>query len=174
MRTDSVNLSETALKACKETILSLYGEKYSEVKKYKNKSSSAQEAHECIRPTDMNKQTAGADAGQKRLYDLIWKRTIASQMADAKISKTQINVSMNETKHIFVAKGEIIVFDGFLKVYTESNDDDNEENTDVRLPDIKMGTMLDCDTIISTEKFTRHPARYTEASLVKKLEEEGI
>lgn len=137
MRTDSVNLSQTAIKACQDTIQSLYGADYSEVRKYKNKSSSAQEAHECIRPTDMNKQTAGADAAQKKLYELIWKRTIASQMADAKVSKTQIDVAMDNTKHVFVARGEIILFDGFLKVYTESNDDDGEENTDVRLPNIQ-------------------------------------
>lgn len=177
MRTDSVNLSDTAIKACTETIISLYGKEYSEPRKYKNKSSSAQEAHECIRPTDMNKQSAGADASQKKLYELIWKRTIASQMADAKISKTQIDVTMDETKHVFVARGEIITFDGFLKVYSESHDDDTNgdgEDGNVRLPNIKKGTKVSCDSIIATEKFTRHPARYTEASLVKKLEEEGI
>jgi len=111
MRTDSVNLSDTAMKACTETILSLYGKEYSEPRKYKNKSSSAQEAHECIRPTDMNKQSAGADASQKKLYELIWKRTIASQMTDAAVSKTQIDVDMDQTKHVFVARGEIITFD---------------------------------------------------------------
>lgn len=176
MRTDSVNLSDTAMKACIETIVSLYGKEYSEPKKYKNKSSSAQEAHECIRPTDMNKQSAGSDASQKKLYELIWKRTIASQMADAAVSKTQIDVDMDNTKHVFIARWEIITFDGFLKVYSESHDDDNGDNEDgdVRLPNIKKWTKVDCDTIISTEKFTRHPARYTEASLVKKLEEEWI
>jgi DNA topoisomerase-1 len=176
MRTDSVNLSDTAMKACTDTIISLYGKEYSEPRKYKNKSSSAQEAHECIRPTDMNKQSAGADASQKKLYELIWKRTIASQMTDAAVSKTQIDVAMDDTKHVFVARGEIITFDGFLKVYSESQDDDNGDGEDgnVRLPNIKKWTKVNCDTIIATEKFTRHPARYTEASLVKKLEEEGI
>lgn len=174
MRTDSVNLSQTAIKACQETVKSLYGAEYSEIRKYKNKSSSAQEAHECIRPTDMSKQSAGADAAQKKLYELIWKRTIASQMADAQVSKTQIDVAMDNTKHLFIAKGEIITFEWFLKVYTESNDDDSDEDTNVRLPNIAVWTNIDCDSIVATEKFTRHPARYTEASLVKKLEEEGI
>jgi len=176
MRTDSVNLSDTAMKACTQTVIALYGKEYSEPRKYKNKSSSAQEAHECIRPTDMNKQSAGADASQKKLYELIWKRTIASQMADAAVSKTQIDVDMDATKHVFVARGEVITFDGFLKVYSESHDDDTSdtEDDDVRLPNIKKWTKVDCDTIISTEKFTRHSARYTEASLVKKLEEEWI
>jgi DNA topoisomerase I len=139
MRTDSVNISETALKACKETILSLYGDKYSVVRKYKNKSSGAQEAHECIRPTNMNTPSAGADAGQKKLYELIRKRTLASQMADAQVSKTQIDVAMDTTKHLFMARGEIITFDGFLKVYTESQDDDtHDEDDNVRLPNIKV------------------------------------
>jgi DNA topoisomerase-1 len=176
MRTDSVNLSKTAINACINAVTSLYGKEYSQTRSYKNKSSSAQEAHECIRPTDMMKQSAWADATQKKLYELIWKRTIASQMADAKIAKTQIDINMDNNKQQFVAKGEVITFEGFLKVYTESSDEDNNgDDTDgVQLPIVKKWDILDCKEIVATEKFTRHPARYTEASLVKKLEEEGI
>jgi DNA topoisomerase-1 len=139
MRTDSVNLSKTALDACTAAITSLYGKEYAQNRTYKNKSSSAQEAHECIRPTDMMKQSAGADAAQKKLYELIWKRTLASQMADAKISKTQIDITMDTSKEEFIAKGEVITFDGFLKVYTESYDDDNggDESDSIRLPSVK-------------------------------------
>lgn len=139
MRTDSVSLSKSALQACQETITSMYGDNYAEKRVYKNKSSSAQEAHECIRPTDMSKQVAGHDASAKKLYELIWKRTIASQMTDAKISKTQIDIAMNNSDHLFVAKGEVITFDGFLAVYMESQDDDNgnEDDTNVLLPVVK-------------------------------------
>ncbi len=176
MRTDSVNLSKSALQTCEDTITSMYGDTYAQKRVYKNKSSSAQEAHECIRPTDMSKQVAGHDASAKKLYELIRKRTIASQMADAKISKTQIDIDMNNSDHLFVAKGEVITFDGFLAVYMESQDDENgnEDDNNVLLPAVKKWDTLDCQQITATEKFTRHPARYTEASLVKKLEEEGI
>src|SRR3989338_8519526 len=119
MRTDSVNLSQTAIKACHDAVTKLYGAEYSQTRAYKTKSSSVQEAHECIRPTDMYKQSAGADPAQTKLYELIRKRTISSQMADAQVSKTQIDVTMDASKNIFIARGQIITFDGFLKVYTE-------------------------------------------------------
>ena len=174
MRTDSVNLSDDALSAIQSTIESEYGAKYVEIRKYKNKNTSAQEAHEAIRPTHFENQTINADDSMRRLYELIWKRTVASQMANAELERTIIDVENQNNSYIFQAKGEIIVFDGFLKVYQESHDDDDVEDDKVILPAVKVGELLNATAINGTERFTKAPARYTEASLVKKLEELGI
>lgn len=177
MRTDSVNLSDTALGQAKSEILKEYGEQYANPRKFSTKSKGAQEAHEAIRPTDMGLRDVGMDAAAQKLYDLIWKRTIASQMADAIIEKTIIKVGASGVSHEFVATGEVIRFDGFLKVYMEGTDDDDvegEEGDQGRLPDVKEGEALACEIIKATERFSQHPPRYTEASLVKKLEELGI
>ena len=174
MRTDSVNLSEDALTAIKATIDAQFGEKYAYKRKYTNKNTSAQEAHEAIRPTHFENQTIQADASMKKLYDLIWKRTVASQMANADLERTIIDIENSKNQQIFQAKGEIIVFDGFLKVYQESLDDEDVEDDKAILPKVSKGEKLDVSTIQGQEKFTRAPARYTEASLVKKLEELGI
>jgi DNA topoisomerase I len=174
MRTDSVNLGETAMNDIKSQINNSFGAKYLQVRRYKNKNASAQEAHEAIRPTYMQNSSVD-DPELNRLYDLIWKRTIASQMADAELEKTiaKINISTNNAE--LTASGEVIKFDGFLKVYFESTDDDDEvENDESRLPNLTVGQSLDFRQMIATEKFTKHSARYTEASLVKKLEELGI
>ncbi|HEY5408828.1 MAG TPA: type I DNA topoisomerase [Ginsengibacter sp.] len=174
MRTDSLNLGETAMNDIKSQINNSYGAKYLQVRKYKNKNESAQEAHEAIRPTYMQNSSVD-DPELNRLYDLIWKRTIASQMADAELEKTiaKINISTNNAE--LTASGEVIKFDGFLKVYLESTDDDDEsENDESRLPNLTIGQSLDFNQMTATEKFTKHSARYTEASLVKKLEELGI
>ena len=174
MRTDSLNLGETAMNDIKSQIINNYGGKYLQVRKYKNKNESAQEAHEAIRPTYMQNSSVD-DPELNRLYDLIWKRTIASQMADAELEKTiaKINISTNNAE--LTASGEVIKFDGFLKVYFESTDDDDEsENDESRLPNLTVGQALDFNQMTATEKFTKHSARYTEASLVKKLEELGI
>ncbi len=176
MRTDSLNLGETAMDDIKVAINKNYGAKYVQVRKYKNKNESAQEAHEAIRPTYIQNSSVH-DAELNRLYDLIWKRTIASQMADAELEKTiaKINISTNQAE--LTASGEVIKFDGFLKVYMESTDDDeteNEEKDESRLPNLTVGQALDFNYMTATEKFTKHAARYTEASLVKKLEELGI
>jgi DNA topoisomerase I len=174
MRTDSVNLGETAMNDIKSQINNSFGAKYLQVRRYKNKNESAQEAHEAIRPTYMQNSSVD-DPELNRLYDLIWKRTIASQMADAELEKTiaKINISTNNAE--LTASGEVIKFDGFLKVYFESTDDDDEvENDESRLPNLTVGQSLDFRQMIATEKFTKHSARYTEASLVKKLEELGI
>ena len=176
MRTDSLNLGETAMDDIKAAINKSYGAKYLQVRKYKNKNESAQEAHEAIRPTYMQNSSVH-DAELNRLYDLIWKRTIASQMADAELEKTiaKINISTNQAE--LTASGEVIKFDGFLKVYMESTDDDeneNDEKDESRLPNLTIGQALDFNYMTATEKFTKHAARYTEASLVKKLEELGI
>ncbi|KAA9038437.1 type I DNA topoisomerase [Ginsengibacter hankyongi] len=174
MRTDSVNLGETAMNDITAQINKNYGGKYLQVRKYKNKNESAQEAHEAIRPTYMQNSSVD-DPELNRLYDLIWKRTIASQMADAELEKTiaKINISTNNAE--LTASGEVIKFDGFLKVYFESTDDDDEsENDESRLPNLTVGQALDFYQMTATEKFTKHAARYTEASLVKKLEELGI
>lgn len=174
MRTDSLNLGETAMKDITSQINKNYGANYVQVRKYKNKNESAQEAHEAIRPTYMQNSSVD-DPELNRLYDLIWKRTIASQMADAELEKTiaKINISTNNAE--LTASGEVIKFDGFLKVYFESTDDDDEsENDDSRLPNLTVGQALDFNQMTATEKFTKHAARYTEASLVKKLEELGI
>ncbi|MBK7184042.1 MAG: type I DNA topoisomerase [Bacteroidetes bacterium] len=174
MRTDSVNLSETAINQAKEAITGNYGEKYLNIRQYKTKSKGAQEAHEAIRPTYIQNQTVDGDAGEKRLYDLIWKRTISSQMSDAELEKTTAVISVSNATEKFVAQGEVLKFDGFLKVYLEGTDDEDEENQEGMLPPIKMGEKLGMNEITATQRFTHHPARYTEASLVKKLEELGI
>lgn len=175
MRTDSVNLSETAMEQAHKEIHSSYGEKYYHRRQYKNKSKGAQEAHEAIRPTYINRSVIDGDRNEQRLYDLIWKRTIASQMSDAELEKTTAKVSINKASEIFVAQGEVLKFDGFLKVYMEGTDDEDsdEENTSM-LPPMKVGESLESQEISATQRFTHHPARYTEASLVKKLEELGI
>ena len=174
MRTDSVNLSETALNAAKEQIVSEYGEKYSNTRNYKTKSKGAQEAHEAIRPSYMNQSTVDGNKDEKSLYELIWKRTIASQMSDAVLERTTATIGINTTSENFVAVGEVIKFDGFLKVYQESTDDDKEVESKSILPPIKNGQVLNMDNIAATQRFTHYPPRYTEASLVKKLEELGI
>ncbi|PBQ33476.1 DNA topoisomerase I [Sphingobacteriaceae bacterium] len=176
MRTDSVNLSETAMSQAKEAITNNYGAKYHNPRQYKTKSKGAQEAHEAIRPTYISTSEIDGERNEQRLYDLIWKRTIASQMADAELEKTTVKVGISTTPEQFVAQGEVLKFDGFLKVYMESKDDDeteDEENSSI-LPPMNQGDKLLVREITATERFTHHPARYTEASLVKKLEELGI
>lgn len=174
MRTDSVNLSNEALGAAKAEITKSYGENYSQIRKYNTKAKGAQEAHEAIRPTSLSEHSIMGDAGQSRLYELIWKRTIASQMSDAKLEKTTAKINISTSSENFVAKGEVLIFDGFLKVYLESTDDENTENQEGILPPLSIGEVLTMQDITATEKFTHHPARYTEASLVKKLEALGI
>lgn len=176
MRTDAVNLSDFALQAAKTQIISEYGEKYSKPTHYATKSKGAQEAHECIRPTHMENHIAGADPSEKKLYQLIWKRTIASQMASAELEKTKATIQISSTNKVkFVASWEVLKFDGFLKVYMESTDTEEEdEETKGMLPTLKVGESLVENWILATEKFKPHPPRYTEASLVKKLEEQGI
>jgi len=175
MRTDSVNFSETAINGAKAAIISAFGDKYSNPRNFATKSKGAQEAHEAIRPTDFGRQQISGDASQARLYELIWKRGIASQMADAQLEKTvaKISISGASTSDLFVANGEVIKFDGFLKVYIESTDDENEEQEGM-LPRLNKGEKVNKVEILATQRFTHHPPRYTEASLVKKLEELGI
>lgn len=173
MRTDSVNLSDTAIKGATNEIVSAYGKEYLQNRKYKTKSSNAQEAHEAIRPTDFSKHSISGATDEEKLYALIWKRTIASQMSDAKLERTTIKIDA-PLNYEFQAKGEIIKFDGFLKVYLESKLDEEDEETTGLLPDINVGDSLEANEIKATERFTRPPARYVEASLVKKLEELGI
>ncbi len=173
MRTDSVNLSQTALGMAKEEIISQFGKEYHKSRQFATKSKGAQEAHEAIRPTYLNNSSIEGDAAQKRLYDLIWKRTIASQMADAVLEKTNINIALSNSAEQFVALGEVIKFDGFLKVYIESSDDDTEQ-TEGLLPPVKKGEKLGMQQVEAVQKFTTSSPRYTEASLVKKLEELGI
>jgi len=174
MRTDSVNLSNDAIGAAKKEITTSYGEAFSQVRKFTTKSKGAQEAHEAIRPTYMNAHSVSGDSAQTRLYDLIWKRTIASQMSDAKLEKTTITIKISTTKEKFLAKGEVLLFEGFLKVYLESNDDEAEEDKEGILPPVKINDTLVANEISATERYSNHPPRYTEASLVKKLEELGI
>lgn len=175
MRTDSVNLSETAMEAIKNTIISQFGEKYYQGKQYKSKSQSAQEAHEAIRPTYMENSTDD-DPETRKLYELIWKRTIASQMADAELEKTTAKIEISTNKEELVAQGEVLKFDGFLKIYMEDKDDDEveDESTSGMLPPLKVGQKLNLVEMLAVERFTRPAPRYTEASLVKKLEELGI
>ncbi len=175
MRTDSVNLSDDARKAALAQIETSYGKNFGQARFYKTKSSGAQEAHEAIRPTDFSVNDPGLDRNAERLYDLIWKRAIASQMADAELEKTTATISISTNPRKLIASGEVIKFEGFLKVYMESSDDedDDEENSKV-LPPLTIGQNLLLNTLIGKQVFTRHPARYTEASLVKKLEELGI
>jgi len=174
MRTDSVNLSNLALSTAKEAIVNELGEEYSKTRKYSTKSKGAQEAHEAIRPTYMDKKTVSGSDQEKKLYDLIWKRTLASQMADAKLEKTTISISIDGSTKRFQASGEIVVFDGFLRVYAESKDEEQEDGTSGLLPPINENDILDAKEITATEQFTNNPPRYTEASLVKKMEELGI
>ena len=174
MRTDSVNLSDMALAIAKTEIENLYGKAYVKIRKYATKSKGAQEAHEAIRPTYLNNREIKGDASQQRLYELIWKRTIASQMSDAILEKTNVDIKISTTPELLVAKGEIIKFDGFLKVYMESTDDENAESKEGVLPPLQVGDPLDLQEMLATQRFTQHPPRYTEASLVKKLEELGI
>jgi len=174
MRTDSVNLSKLALSMAKKVITSNYGENYVNTRQFKTKSKSAQEAHEAIRPTYMETQELNGDPSQKRLYELIWKRTIASQMASAQLEKTNVIINVSTADENFVANGEVIKFDGFLKVYLESTDDDDAEATKGMLPPLKKDDTLTRKEITGTQRFTQSPPRYTEASLVKKLEELGI
>ncbi|TYP77297.1 type I DNA topoisomerase [Aquimarina intermedia] len=173
MRTDSVNLSAEAQKGAKAEIVSAYGEEFSKARQYKGKSKGAQEAHEAIRPTDFSRHTVNMDSDQQRLYELIWKRAIASQMSDAKLERTQVRIETNSHKEIFVANGEVIKFEGFLKVYLEGSDDEDEEQEGI-LPALKVNEVLHRNFISATERFTRPPSRYSEAALVKKLEELGI
>ena len=177
MRTDSVSLGETAMDAIKAEINKSFGQKYLQVRKYKNKNESAQEAHEAIRPTYMENHTVN-DAELSRLYELIWKRTIASQMADAELEKTTAKIMISTNSEELSASGEVIKFDGFLKVYMESTDEDEPESVaaddESRLPNLTVGQQLEFKKMAATERFTKHSARYTEASLVKKLEELGI
>ncbi|MFD0764747.1 type I DNA topoisomerase [Mucilaginibacter lutimaris] len=178
MRTDSVNLSDTALNAAEKEITSAYGDKYHQLRKYKTKNASAQEAHEAIRPTYFNNHTIDGESNEKRLYELIWKRAIASQMSEAQFEKTVAKISISTRNEDLVANGEVMKFDGFLKVYLESSDEEEDNQTadgeNAILPPLTKGQKLDLRELSATERFSRPPARYTEASLVKKLEELGI
>lgn len=176
MRTDSVNLSELALNTSKDEIIKLYGKEYSKRRQYHTHSKGAQEAHEAIRPTYMNVHDIEGTNQERRLYDLIWKRTAASQMEDSQIEKTTVNIQISDVEEQFIANGEIVKFDGFLKVYKESTDDDDANQDDFThfLPILKEGDILERREITSTERFSQSPIRYSEASLVKKLEELGI
>ena len=173
MRTDSVNLSAEALNTAKNAIVQLFGESYSQTRNFATKSKGAQEAHEAIRPTDMSRPTIPAEPDQNKLYELIWKRTLASQMADAQLERTTVKIAADKHAEQFVATGEMIQFDGFLKVYLESSDDEDEEQEGM-LPNLKKGEPLTDRNITATQRFSRPQPRYTEASLVKKLEELGI
>ena len=174
MRTDSVNLSNDAMLAIKQEIISEFGESYSKPRTYSTKSKGAQEAHEAIRPTYMHARKVSEDNGQQRLYDLIWKRAIASQMSNASLERTTVTIDHSNDEKNFIAKGEVIVFDGFLKVYLEGTDEEGDEEQDGMLPKLEVGENIAYKTISSRERFTKAPARFTEASLVKKLEELGI
>ena len=175
MRTDSVNLSGEAISSAKEAIIKNYGEKYSKVRNFTGKSKGAQEAHEAIRPTDMSNQSPSLERDQSKLYDLIWKRTVASQMSDAELERTNVRIQADKHSEDFSANGEVIKFDGFLKVYLEDVDEEDlSEEQDGMLPAMKVNEVLYNNYITATERFTRPPYRFTEASLVKKLEELGI
>ena len=175
MRTDSVNLSDLALGTSREAITSLMGEKYVKTRQYATKSKGAQEAHEAIRPTYMANETISGSAQEQKLYELIWKRTIASQMADAELEKTTATISVSNSDETFVATGEVITFDGFLRVYKESYDDENEQEDEGRLlPPLAIGQVLEKAEVSATQRFSLCPPRYTEASLVRKMEELGI
>lgn len=175
MRTDSVNLSQTALDQASDVINALYGKNYHQTRQFKTKNSSAQEAHEAIRPTDLSVSSISEERDQQRLYELIWKRTIASQMADAELEKTTVDIAVSTNNALFKAYGEVLVFDGFLKVYLEGRDDEEEEQDDTGvLPPMEIGQVLGLKEMVALERFTRPAPRYTEASLVKKLEELGI
>lgn len=173
MRTDSVNLSQEAMAAAEDEITRSYGKEFSKPRNYATKSKGAQEAHEAIRPTDMTRHTVNVDRDQARLYDLIWKRTVASQMSDAQLERTNVKIEANNHNEIFTASGEVLKFEGFLKVYLEGHDDEDTEQEGM-LPALRVSEKLLANGITATERFSRPPARYTEASLVKKLEELGI
>ncbi len=173
MRTDSVNLSNEAMGAAAAEITRSYGREFSKPRNFANKNKGAQEAHEAIRPTDMSRHTITGDRDQARLYDLIWKRTLASQMSDAELERTNVKIQANNHNEYFAATGEVLLFEGFLKVYLEGNDEDEEEQEGM-LPALKVDEKLQNNSIVATERYTRPAARYTEASLVKKLEELGI
>lgn len=173
MRTDSVTISEEAKSSILSKIESKYGDSYVNLRNYKNKNKSAQEAHEAVRPTDISVEDISSDYDQQRLYQLIWRRTISSQMSDAQIERTVVNINSNSFDEIFIARGEVIKFDGFLRVYNEGTDDEIQEEKGT-LPQLNVNENLDLINIISRESFSRPPSRYTEASLVKKLEELGI
>lgn len=179
MRTDSVNLSQTALQAAEAEIRNAYGDQYHKRRQYKTKSAGAQEAHEAIRPTYFDQHTIPGDSGERRLYELIWKRAIASQMSEAEFEKTVAKIHISTRSEELVANGEVLKFDGFLKVYFESTDEEHETTAEDQsendlLPPLHKGQPLDLQNLSATERFSRPPARYTEASLVKKLEELGI
>lgn len=174
MRTDSVNLSGLAINAAKEEIESHYGDNYVKIRKYTTKSKGAQEAHEAIRPTSMNAHEVGGTAQEKKLYSLIWKRALASQMADAQLERTTVNISASEAEGRFTATGEVIKFDGFLRVYLEGTDDEDTEKESGLLPPIKKGEIMTMQETSATQRFTLKPPRYTEAALVRKMEELGI
>ena len=174
MRTDSVNLSALALNTAKAEITAFAGENYSKVRNYTTKAKGAQEAHEAIRPTYISEHTISGTKQEKSLYELIWKRTVASQMADAELSKTTITIGITGSNENFIATGEVLVFDGFLKVYMEGRDDEEEQEGTTLLPALKAGDALTYQQIDCTERFSQRPARYTEASLVRKMEELGI
>ncbi|MEL6484673.1 MAG: DNA topoisomerase, partial [Bacteroidota bacterium] len=175
MRTDSVNLSNEALQAAKDAIVQNYGESYSQTRNYTGKSKGAQEAHEAIRPTDMKLQSPSLERDQSRLYELIWKRTLASQMSDAQLEKTNVRIQTESHEESFLANGEMVKFDGFLKVYLEGTDDEDiADEQEGILPAMQVGDEVFNQFITATERFSRPPYRYTEASLVKKLEELGI
>ncbi len=178
MRTDSVNLSELALSMAKKEIEKEYGTEYVKTRRYQTKTKGAQEAHEAIRPTNMEVQSINIESAQRRLYELIWKRTVASQMADAELEKTEIEIGINAQQpvagNVFQCSGEQVKFDGFLKVYMEGTDDDEEKENSTLLPRLPEGTLLSMELCEATQHYTQHPPRYTEASLVKKLEDLGI
>ncbi len=174
MRTDSVNLSDTALEDIKTVVTEKFGPEYNQLRKFKNKNDSAQEAHEAIRPTSMVEENI-SNADQQRLYTLIWQRTMASQMADAQLEKTTASISISTNNERLVARGEMVKFDGFLRLYFEGTDEeDDDDEVDGMLPNLTIGQVINLGELVATQRFTRHPARFTEASLVKKLEELGI
>ena len=177
MRTDSVNLSDLAIHSSRQAIVGMMGERYAHTRHFATKSKGAQEAHEAIRPTYMDQDRIEGNPQEKRLYELIWKRTLASQMADAELEKTTVTISISNQKDAFIATGEVVKFDGFLRVYRESRDDDEVQSSAdeaVLLPPLNIGQLLTCSEVTATERFTQRPPRYTEASLVHKLEELGI
>lgn len=174
MRTDSVNLSETALNAAREVVKKEFGDKYYQIRQYKTKTKGAQEAHEAIRPTYFENETIQGSNAEKRLYELIWKRTVASQMSDAAFERTSVTIGISGSSYHFIANGEVLKFDGFLKVYFESSDDENSDEIKGLLPPLTLNQILKEKYITAVEKFAHHLPRYTEASLVKKLEELGI
>ncbi len=174
MRTDSVNLSDSVIASAKKQITEIFGQNYAKPRKYASKTKGAQEAHEAIRPTDISRKSCGGDPAEQKLYELIWKRTIASQMADAVLEKTQAKINISKSDEILTASGEVIKFDGFLKLYIESKEEEDEETSKGILPPLKVGQKLNLNNMQALERFIKHAPRYTEAGLVKKLEELGI